>query len=197
MIGGDIHGRRRAWRCTAASLLGAAVSVTGCSSSTTGEGSAPVTTLPAAALTPFTGGEAVTLRSLTGKPMLVNLWASWCTPCRTEMPELEQAHQRYGERVTFVGVTDDVNLDGARRVAADTGVTYPLYQDSTGAVQQALGVSNLPATAFVDREGRVVRVQLGRVTGDDVNRALDDLLAMTTSPSGTREPNGAAERRSP
>lgn len=130
----------------------------------------------AASLVPLGGGATSSLRDYRGRPMVVNLWASWCVPCRTEMPELEAAHQRYGDRVVFVGVTDDPNTEAARQVAADTGVTYPLLFDEAGDVQVDLGVANLPATVFVDGAGRIVSKKLGKVTADDVESGIAGVL---------------------
>lgn len=121
------------------------------------------------------------MKSLSGRPMVVNLWASWCAPCRTEMPDIERSYQKYKDRVSFMGVTDDVMLDAARKVADETGATYPLYQDGTGEVQKALGVVTLPATAFVDADGRVVETHLGRITSERLDEELEALLARSAN----------------
>lgn len=129
-------------------------------------------TLPDAPLRPLDGGATTTLAAYRGRPLVVNLWAPWCVPCRTEMPELEAQHQRYGDTVAFVGISDGADEASSRQAAAASGVTYPLLVDDTSAFQLALGVSNLPATAFVDADGRVVSVKLGRVSPGDVEAGV-------------------------
>jgi cytochrome c biogenesis protein CcmG, thiol:disulfide interchange protein DsbE len=132
--------------------------------------------VPDTPLVPLTGGPETTLRALAGRPAVVNLWASWCPPCVAEMPDLEAQHRHYGDRVNFVGVTDDADPDAASRLASRLGVTYPLLHDPAGVVLAELGIANLPATVFVDAEGRMVAKRLGRVTREDIDNGLAPLL---------------------
>jgi cytochrome c biogenesis protein CcmG/thiol:disulfide interchange protein DsbE len=135
------------------------------------------TTVPDAQLVPLDGGPETNLRGMLDRPTVINLWASYCTPCRAEMPLLEAQSQKWSGKVDFLGVTDDPDLAVARRSAATAGVTYPLYQDGSGRVLQGLGVVALPATFIVDRHGRVVASKLGTVTPSDIDAALSGLVA--------------------
>ena len=84
------------------------------------------TTMPDVTLAGFDGGEAVDLGELRG-PALVNLWASWCGPCREEMPLLEEFHQQHGDEVSVLGIDyQDAQPVKAAELVAQTGVTYPL-----------------------------------------------------------------------
>ena len=118
------------------------------------EGGLPAITLPC-----FGGGDDVDLSTLRG-PMVVNLWAVTCGPCRTEMPILQAFHQQHGDRVSVLGIDyQDPQAVGAMQLVQDTGVTYPLLADTQSDLDGAepfprLGA--LPFLAFVDAEGRVV-----------------------------------------
>ena len=103
-------------------------------------------------------GEELTLSQLKGSVVVLNFWASWCLPCRQEMPAFETIYQEYRDRnVVFVGVAvSDVEQE-ARAFAAEVGVSYPLGMDSTGEIGEAYEIQALPTTFFVDREGTITR----------------------------------------
>ncbi|WP_104108201.1 TlpA disulfide reductase family protein [Nocardioides sp. 616] len=143
-------------------LLLAAVVLTGCrggdSDAKPGAVALPAP-LPSVELASFTGGEPVDLATLRG-PMVVNLWASWCGPCRQEMPVLEKFAAAYDGRVEVLGVDyQDPQVDEARTLVRQTGVTYRLLSDPDGELDR-LGpfphLRGLPFLAFVDAEGQVV-----------------------------------------
>ena len=96
-----------------------------------------------------------------GRPLVVNLWASWCTPCKTEMPAIQKVAAKLGDKVDIVGVTDQKDLDAARRAAAKAGVRYRLLVDTDQSLLSDLGIVGLPGTVFVDAKGKVI----GRHTG--------------------------------
>ena len=97
------------------------------------------------------------LASLRGKPVVLNFWASWCEPCKGEATMLEQASRQYRKQgVVFLGVDyHDVTRD-ARTFLEHHGVTYPTVQDGSGSVADRYGVSAVPETYFIDRNGRLV-----------------------------------------
>ena len=132
--------------------------------------------LPAVTLPCFGGGPAVELSALRG-PLVVNLWASWCAPCREEMPLLQDFHEQYGEQVPVLGVDyQDAQPGAAMELAADSGVTYPLLADPQAALDDAAPfprISGLPFLALVDGDGRVVHREFVALTS---RRQLEDLV---------------------
>lgn len=133
------------------------------------------TTMPDVTLAGFDGGEAVDLAELRG-PVLVNLWASWCGPCREEMPLLEEFHQRYGDQVAVLGIDyQDAQPGKAAELVADSGVTYPLVADPDGSVNGEGAFPNLrglPFWAVVDEDGTVTHLEAGEVD------SLDEIVAL-------------------
>lgn len=125
--------------------------------------------LPAVTLPCLGGGPDVDLSSLKG-PLIVNLWASWCTPCRKELPFYEKFHQQHGDRVGVVGVDyQDVQPEAALRLVRDTGVTYPLLADPQSSLDGAAPfphLAGLPFLALVDADGRVVHREFVEITSE-------------------------------
>jgi len=123
------------------------------------------------------------LAGLRGRVVVVNFWASWCVPCRQEMPALEEVSQGYaeaGKPVTVIGVdASDVRSEAAKFLA-EVGVTYPTVYDQQGlrgGVAANWSVTGLPQTWFVARDGsRAGRIG-GRLTVDDLRSKVDELLA--------------------
>jgi thiol-disulfide isomerase/thioredoxin len=103
------------------------------------------------------------LRSLRGYPVVINAWASWCGPCRTEFPLLASESIRYGRKVAFLGLDTNDSLSDARTFLASHPVSYPSYQGSTSQVRELLpqGLFGLPTTIFIDRKGKVSSVHSG------------------------------------
>jgi cytochrome c biogenesis protein CcmG/thiol:disulfide interchange protein DsbE len=112
---------------------------------------------PAFDLPRFDGG-TLALSSLRGQYVLVNFWASWCIPCRDEAPLLERAWREYRNRgLTVVGVNIQDLEPEARKFIAQFKVSYPNVRDRDGRVSRAYGITGVPESFFIDREGRVVR----------------------------------------
>jgi cytochrome c biogenesis protein CcmG/thiol:disulfide interchange protein DsbE len=103
------------------------------------------------------GGGSFNLASLRGKPVVLNFWASWCPPCKSEAATLEKQWQQYRKQgVVFVGVDyHDVTGD-ARTFLAHHGVTYTTVLDGSGMIGDRYGLTGLPETYFVNRQGRLV-----------------------------------------
>ena len=116
-------------------------------------------TLPAVTLPCLGGGPDVDLATLRG-PMVINLWAQWCGPCRGELPYYQQLHRKGRGKVAVLGVDfADRSPAGALALAERQGVTYPLLADPGGELKQKLGVRGLPGIVLVDRAGRVRSLQ--------------------------------------
>jgi len=140
-------------------------------------GNAPVQTRPASAFSlPLFDGGTFQLGEQRGKPVLVNFWASWCIPCEDEAAALERAYRRYGDRVAFVGVNVQDTDPNARSFLRRFGVSYPNGRDASGEVAIDYGMSGVPETYFVDREGTLVRKWQGPLDDERLRQVLDDLL---------------------
>jgi len=120
-------------------------------------------------------GGTFDLRSVRGKPVVLNFWASWCGPCKTEAAALEQRWQHYrSQGVVFLGIDyNDVSGD-AKRFLARHGVTYPTLLDGSGAIGDRYGLSGVPETYFIDRNGHIVGEHiLGPITNSRWAAAFD------------------------
>jgi thiol-disulfide isomerase/thioredoxin len=134
-------------------------------------------------------GTALDLASLRGKPVVVNVWASWCPPCREEAKDLQAAHEQLqaSGKAAFVGINFRDNLDGARAFTRSKGVTYPsLVDDGDGslllALRGAVSPSSLPATLVLDARGRIAARVNGPVTTSTVLGLVDDVLKDDPNP---------------
>ena len=134
-------------------------------------------TAPEFTLERLDGEGDLSLASLRGKPVVLNVWASWCGPCKDEAPLLQEASERWGKRVAFVGIdVQDVRGD-ARDFLERFGVTYPNVYDGKGSTIGRYGVTGYPETYFIDAEGRVRHRIAGPVedaedVDDGIRRAL-------------------------
>ena len=137
------------------------------------EAAAGDTTLPALTLDCLGGGE-LDLGRAPGVPTVVNLWASWCTPCRDELPILEDFARSAAGKVQVVGVISKDGVPQAGSFAEDAGVTFPGAFDGDGRLMAELGLPGLPATYFLDADGGVVYSETGPVASA---AELEDLVA--------------------
>lgn len=138
---------------------------------------APDFTAVTPAGTPFTLSDVIDRDGGTGQPVVLNFWASWCGPCRIEMPHFERASLNYNGRVQIVGINQAENADTVAQFQQTTGVTYPLLVDDEWTVNNLYGVTNLPTTIFVDADGVVQEVFVGTmnqaVLEDKINQLLE------------------------
>ena len=111
-------------------------------------------------------GEMVTLSEFRGQVVLINFWATWCAPCRKEMPYLEQIYQRY-ERlgVTLLGVNVEDGPEEAKAFLKETPVTFPVLFDTDKTVSSLYGVEAMPTTILVDRQGKIRFIHYGYQAG--------------------------------
>ncbi|SCL14834.1 Thiol-disulfide isomerase or thioredoxin [Micromonospora rhizosphaerae] len=121
--------------------------------------------LPELTLSCFTGGAPVDLRDLRG-PAVINVWASWCPPCRKELPAFQRLSDRSAGRFQVVGINSRDSRSAAQSIGEDFGVRFPMLVDQGDALQRALNRNAFPLTLFVDAEGRVRHT--------DATGALDD-----------------------
>ena len=125
-------------------------------------------------------GQTITLSDLRGKVVMVNLWASWCPPCRAEMPAIEQIYQANktrGLEVLAVNTTNQDSEEAAAQFAQDFGLTFPILLDRDGTVSRRYQLQALPSTYFIDRQG-VIRaiVPGGPMSETLIQTKIEDLL---------------------
>ncbi len=127
-------------------------------------------------------GAAFDLASLKGKVVLVNIWATWCAPCRHEIPELIKLHETYGSRgFQVLGASVD-GTESANEVAPmvkERKINYPVVLDTAGKIADIFETNVIPTSALIDREGRVVWTRMGTLEADEkeVIEAIEKALA--------------------
>lgn len=126
-----------------------------------GKPSTSASGLPDLQLSCLGGAAAAPLRRLTGTPTVINLWASWCPPCKEELPAFARLDRDAGSRLRVLGVASLDSGDRAESYAADAGLPFPSLQDDPGDLLRALRRKGLPATVFVRADGSVAEVYQG------------------------------------
>lgn len=124
---------------------------------------------------------AVNLAQLRGRPMVINVWAQWCGPCRQEAPAFAQLAKRAGDRVRVLGIDlDDPDPAAAIEFARASGWTYPHLVDATSQLKSKMAMAGIPITLFVDAEGRVVLRRTGGIESpDELLGLVKDYLGVT------------------
>ncbi len=136
--------------------------------------------LPDLTLPCFTGAEPVAVARL-GKPAVINLWASWCEPCRKELPALQAFADEAGDHVQVLGVDSFDNWSRAAHAGADFGVQYPSVFDPDQQLQKALGRNVLPVTLFVAEDGSIRAIDsTGALNLDKLRTLARDHLGIGT-----------------
>jgi len=127
-----------------------------------------------------TQGNPVRLSGMRGKPVVLNFWASWCPPCRQEMPEFDKAHGELGDEIIFmmVDLTDGrrETVETASQFVRGQGYGFPIYFDTQGKAADAYGIMNIPATFFIDGEGRIVSSHVGAMSGAALQAGIDGIM---------------------
>jgi cytochrome c biogenesis protein CcmG, thiol:disulfide interchange protein DsbE len=118
------------------------------------------------------GGGTLDLRRAPGSPTVLNLWATWCAPCREELPLIQQFAEEAGDRVRVIGVNSQDGVPQATSFAEDAGLGFPIAYDGDGELAAQLGLNVLPFTVFVAADGSVTHVQAAVVRSVDELRSL-------------------------
>ena len=147
--------------------VGLAVALAGCSPN--------VATGPNLPLVDLEEFNAVLAES--SQPVVVNVWASWCLPCRDEAPLLSSAHDEYGDRVMFLGLAWNDNQPGAREFLAEFDLPFPHYFDFDGVVLAEYGGLGIPRTYFFGPGGELVTTYNGILDAETLRSQIDELLA--------------------
>lgn len=111
-----------------------------------------------------------------GQPLVINFWASWCTPCIDEMPAFQRVHESLGDAVTFLGVNSRDEVRTAEQMIETTGVTYDLARDVDGELARSLDVASLPVTVLVLPDGTVVEKLQREVSAERLCEAINQTL---------------------
>lgn len=119
-------------------------------------------------------GKALELKSLTGKVVVVNFWATWCPPCRAEIPGMQEVYEKYKSKgLEIVGVSLD--RDGWRAVTPflqKTKMTYPVVMGGQEVAEAYGGISAIPTSFVIDRKGKIVKHHVGYFSKDDFEKAV-------------------------
>ncbi|MFP4345038.1 MAG: TlpA family protein disulfide reductase [Anaerolineales bacterium] len=122
-------------------------------------------------------GETVQLQDYAGEIMLLNFWASWCPPCKAEMPDMQRYYEAYrDEGFVILGINAGEEQGTVENFVADYDITFPVAIDSTQQVMGEYGVTGLPSSFFVDREGRILGYWPGVLTFDMLEERLTPIL---------------------
>lgn len=123
-----------------------------------------------------TAGKQVALHDLVGKPVIVNFWASWCPPCKAEMPDFEAAYKEHGDTIQFMMVN---MTDGGRETVATAeqfikgqGYTFPVYFDTEQEAAITYGVSAIPTTYFINAQGNLVAYAAGAISAQQLEQGI-------------------------
>lgn len=125
-------------------------------------------------------GNAVSLSEFRGKPVILNFWASWCGPCKSEMPEFQAAFETYSEDIHFV-LVDMVDgyqetKEQGQALIDEMGYTFPVYFDMDMDAAYTYGITSIPATYFLDAEGYLVTGARGALSAERLQQGIDLLL---------------------
>ena len=125
-------------------------------------------------------GNACKLSDFAGKPVILNFWASWCGPCKSEMPEFQKFYETYGDRIHFlmVNLTDgrQETVETASSYIAQEGYTFPVYFDSDMEGAYCYGVTGVPVTYFIDAQGVMQGRAQGALSEARLQQGVDLLL---------------------
>lgn len=122
-------------------------------------------------------GNSVKLSDLFGKPIVLNFWASWCPPCKSEMPAFNQVYEDVGEDIIFMMV----DLVDGQRETQETGAQYieeqgfsfPVYFDTEQKAARAYGIMSIPTTVFIDKDGYIVTGALTALDAETLQKGID------------------------
>ena len=138
-------------------------------------------TMPAPDFTVYDrDGNSYKLSDFEGKPVILNFWASWCGPCKSEMPDIEKAFSTYGDEIHFliVNMTDgrQETVESASSYISDNGYTFPVYFDTQQEAAYTYGVASIPVTYLIDSDGNFQGYFRGAMTSDILQQGVDLLL---------------------
>ena len=125
-------------------------------------------------------GKKIRLSEKFGKPIIINFWATWCPPCKKELPDFDKLCKEYGDKVVFmmVNLTDGRRdtVDGTKSFVSKNGYTFPVYFDTENNGAAAYNVSSIPQTTFIDANGNVYTTRIGAMNETVIRSYINALL---------------------
>lgn len=123
-------------------------------------------------------GNKVHLSDFAGKKIILNFWASWCVPCKKEMPDFNKKYLEYGDEIQFLMIdfAKDDKIEDAKKYVSDMGFEFPVYFDIDGDAFLTYEVSAFPTTIFIDAKGNVVERYRGTISEETLQSGIDKLL---------------------
>ena len=125
-------------------------------------------------------GKVHKLSDFVGKPIVLNFWASWCGPCKSEMPDFQKAYETYGDRIHFVMVNLTDGSGETVKTASDfissAGYTFPVYYDTRSDAAMTYGVNAVPVTYFIDSSGQLIAYGQGALDAATLQSGIDMIL---------------------
>lgn len=122
-------------------------------------------------------GNEVKLSSLKGKAVVINFWATWCYPCREEIPDLQKSYEENKDKgLVILGVNIKENESKVSKFSKDYKMTYPILMDIEGTISDAYRVFGIPMSFFIDRNGLIKDSFIGMLTKEDLSKKLAAIL---------------------
>lgn len=121
-------------------------------------------------------GEPVSLSGLSGNVILLNFWATWCGPCRIEMPEFQRQFEQYSEQgFVVLAINNGESLEDVIGFREKFSLTFLLAMDEQSAIQRQYGIMSYPSTLLIDRDGRIAARYFGPITAQQIDQLLADM----------------------
>lgn len=124
-------------------------------------------------------GNEVKLSDYFGKPIVVNFWATWCGPCKSELPAFDSAYKKYKDNVEFmmVNLTDGTSetVDGVKAFVSENGYSFPVYYDTQSEAAYTYGISSVPMSVFIDKDGNIVNVRVGAMSEASLENEIKEI----------------------
>ena len=142
-------------------------------------GEQTVVTAPDFSSTSAESGETVKLSDKFGKPIVINFWASWCYPCKSELPDFEEMYKKYGNEVEFMMVnltSGNETKEVASAFIESCGYTFPIYYDTMSSGTMAYGIRAVPLTVFVNKDGSIAAYYNQKIDGETLENGIKSII---------------------